>query len=291
MSPTPRRLRFRPSSVRWPLTYSVELTSGAPQKLFRYLLDSLQRFGLVPIERVEPRIVGQAIGDTGTAEGYVLGEKDLQKVLGPYVVATIAGVILILTGILVLPWAELVALDFLRNIGLMEMLLRMIPSIVLLVVGAALIRLHAFQSELVYVVLKGEVYRSGLAAGTRMPSEIANTQRLSIISELRLSVYGSDIRSKNVGNRRRIESSHASPRINADFQIILNDLSSSILPKVILQKTWEQTRHEVAVPLVDGHAVREVLVKCSYCEGVNPQGTSRCGSCGATLGPWVAAER
>src|SRR2546426_4766240 len=66
LSPSPLGLDFQPGAIPWPQSYSTDLTTGAPQKLFRYLLDSLAKFGFAAILRAEPNIMGQAIGDTGT---------------------------------------------------------------------------------------------------------------------------------------------------------------------------------------------------------------------------------
>jgi hypothetical protein len=268
LSPQPKAFAGQPLSINWPERYSQDITTGAPQKLFRYLQDSVSKFGFYTINAREPQIVGQAIGDTGTTEGHVLCERGITEVGNG--VVRVLGLALLLIGVFAM-------LGGLTNFYLL------LTGLVLVVVGVILMRMHAFHSELLFIHIKGEAYRSGLSAGTRMPAEVAESQRLSVISELRLSLYGAEVESRNSGAWREYVRSLSSPNMSTQFQVLLNDLSTSILPKVLIQKSWEQTRHEYSTPMVIREVKHEVLVKCGYCGNISPSDAAQCRSCGGNL--------
>ena len=274
LSPGPKPLRVSPVAIRWQLTNSQDITTGAPQKLFRHLHDAIGEFGYRVVETHEPQIVGQAIGDTGTAEGDVLAESNVVEFGNSAL--RLVGLCLLVIGIGITLWALTAGLSALGAL---------VFGLVFVFVGAVLARLHAFRSDVVYVHLKGEAYRSGLTAGTRMSTEIADTQRLSVISELRLSVYGATIESKNTGETRVFMRTLSSPNLGGEFQLLVDNVTTNVLPKVLLQKSWEQTRHEsgYSAPMVVKEVTHEVLIRCGYCRTVNPDGELVCQKCGASL--------
>lgn len=274
MSPGPKPLHVSPIAVRWSETYEQDITTGAPQKLFRHLVDAVRGIGLIVIHAQEPRIVGQAIGDTGTAEGELMCESDLVEVGSPII--RLVGLGFLVFGIGILLWALAMGTS---GFG------QLIFGLVILFIGVVLLRSHTFRSHLVYISVKGEAYRSGLAAGTRMPTEVADTQRLSVVSELRLSLYGATIESKNAGESRVYNKSVSSEQMTGYFQVLVDNVTQSVLPKVLLQKTWEQTRHEYgyAAPATVREVTHEILVRCGYCNTINPDTEPACQNCGARL--------
>jgi hypothetical protein len=160
----------------------------------------------------------------------------------------------------------------------------LVIGLVLAIAGAVLIRQHAFHSSLFFIHVKGEAYRSGLAAGTRMPTEVADTQRLSVISELRLSLYGAAVESRNTGDARICVKSLDSAHLSSQFQVLLDDVANNVLPKILLQKSWEQSRHEYSTPMIIKQEVRhEIWVKCGHCQTLNVEGERVCQGCGARL--------
>lgn len=247
---------------------SQDITTGAPQRLYRYLLDTVSRFGFYAVNTVEPQIIGQAIGDTGTTQGHIFCEKNITEVGSGAV--RIVGLALLLIGFIAL------------LAGLSNSYLLLLGG-ALIVIGVLLMRIHAFHSELLFVHIKGEVYRSGLSAGTHMPAEMAESQRLSVISELRLALYAAEVVSRNSGAGREYVNSLASESMRSEFQMLLNEVSSSVLPKVVLQKSWEQTRHEYSAPMIIKEVKHEILVKCGYCGSINPSDAATCQSCGGNL--------
>lgn len=272
MSPAPRSLHVNPGEVEWQERYPLDITTGAPQKLFRHLVDAVHVLGLAVIDPDEPQIVAQAIGDTGTVEGSLLCESHLVETGNPII--RLVGLALSLLGIGLLLWSLQAGL----SLGLLTL------GIIFLFIGVYLMRLHAFRSNLVFIHLKGEAYRSGLNAGTRMPTEIADTQRLSVISELRVSFYGAAVETRNTGDVRSYSKSLSSPPVRGLFQMLIDNVATSVLPKVQLQKSWEQTRHEYSSPLVIKETVtHEVLVRCGYCKTLNPDEEISCQNCGARL--------
>src|SRR2546428_10808087 len=114
-----------------------------------------------------------------------------------------------------------------------------------------------------------------------MPAEMADSSRLSVISELRLSVYGSEIRSRNFQGRRTVTRILPGTQIQSEFQLVVNDLASNIMPKVLLQKSWEQVRHEYSSPVRE--VKHQILVRCGYCGAVNEESAAKCVSCGGPL--------
>lgn len=270
----PLPLMFDAQRVPWADRHSADVTAGAPQQLHRHIVDALGKLGYRPVYVVEPAIYGQAIGDTGITQGYVLGEKYLHSVRDPYNAFRLVGLMFGLTSI---GWV-LLALVALSQGSWAFLIVSLSLLGIFLGVGAMLLGQHAFDSRLLYVTLKGEVYRSGLDARVQKPSQVAGSQRLSILSELRVDVWIAGVRSRNEAGRRVVFAPTIAPDLRAEFQAAIGEMAATALPKAILQKSVDQTKHEV-------------LIRCGYCSTLNRQEEALCTSCGAPLALETAVPR
>jgi hypothetical protein len=267
-----------------------DIVTGAPQRLFRYLHDSVVQHGYHWYAEEEPRIVGHAIGETGSTEGWLLGERDIQDVRGIYPVLRVVGLALLLLCLVPLVYLLLAILS--ENFG--SLVTFGVTLIILAVAGSVLIRQHRFQSELVRVTLKGEVYKSTLGAGTRLPNQVADSGRASLISELRVGFGSCGILTENrqhaeagyVQRKRFVAGVFRSSAAASGLQDLLTEFSQSILPKVVLQKSREQVVQEygaMTTLVPPSQSAHQRFTKCGFCGTMNPEAVRACTGCGASL--------
>lgn len=286
----PNPIKFKPYRLHWRRNQFIDVVTGAPQKLFRHLRDGLRSVGYREIRTVSPHIAGQAITDTGTTKGMIIGEKDPIDIQSPWLAIRVGGAVLLILGLVMLLWVIMSSWDNgspLAFIGDQDLLLWFIVGVVLIVVGGAMVRLHRYRSNLIWIDVQGEVYRSALSLGTDLQARSASSNRLSIISELRLAVKGCSVVSKNSGKRREILKMEGSSDLAWEFDNLMHNIRSDILPKVVLQKSRDMRRQEIeseVLPPPPPETVERqvVCVICKYCDGLVPQGSTACPSCGAT---------
>ena len=93
--------------------------------------------------------------------------------------------------------------------------------------------------------MKGEVYGSRLGVGTSLQREFADSLRYSMISDLRLEVRATTIFTRIGGKEHHIvEKGQYTDRVKRDYDYLIQDITNNILPKVILEKSYDQLRQE-----------------------------------------------
>jgi len=293
LSPDPYPLDVESASwVSFPHGVQEDIVSGAPQRLFRYLKDALRTLGCRTAGDREPVIEGQSIRDTGSTRGWALAERNLMEVGGIYPILRGAGVALIVASLAVVPGFLLpfLALDVAGGV------LYAIAFAFLLGGGIFLVRMHMFQSEIFYVRVRGEVYRSSLRVGTRLPTQVSDSERVSLVSELRVSLYSAGVRTRNVAVAQRpagqgkaylrvVEAVSPSPSARAGLRQLVQEFQKDILPRVVLQKSQElEAKEPGAAPLGSpGPVAPPRVVRCAKCDTMNPAGARYCSDCGESL--------
>jgi hypothetical protein len=174
-------------------------------------------------------------------------------------------------------------------------LLYAIAFAVLLGGGILLLQQHLFQSEIFYVRVRGEVYRSSLRVGTRLPTQEADSERVSLVSELRVSFYSAQIHTRNIAVAGRhggkeyfrvVEEVSPSPSARAGLRQLVQEFRKDILPRVVLQKSQElELQEQSAAALLGspGPAEPPQVAKCGRCGTMNPQRARYCSDCGESL--------
>lgn len=292
------------ADTRWAYSEQIEATTGAPQKLYRHLIDAIQKRGYCIISGVEPDIKPTAIEKTGTTQGWIIAEKLLSEIPGQGGIVEILGQI---TGLAVLLYGAYFGLSG----GLLG-------GFVIMMIGGALmgyckdrydIRMRPkFASNLVYATLTGEVYYSALGADVSEGTSSAESRRASLVSELRLTVNMTTIMSWNVGDSRYLFYNSRDPSAEADLRGVLSDIRADMLPKAVLQKSVEhaelsrapylppqapQTCPKCAKPVSSEFVIcpfcgqrlksSDMDIFCTNCGASNPQTAEACFNCGAKL--------
>lgn len=256
MAEKPNLLNIDLTEVKWHHSEPrLDVTTGAPQKLYRHLLDAIQTRGYHVIQGKEPGITGTAIEKTGTTHGEILAEKMVKTISSPlYQVGIIFTTIIILYGLYVgvftyfltgiLGGKSLVTLNS-KNI---------IIGIVIIIIGVITGSITEtffktkFESHLLYTTLKGEVYYSALGENVSEGQLSADSRRASMISDLRLGINLTTIFSSNQSSNDPNGQIQASRRVlqyiytdeaEEDFKGILTDINTNILPKLMLKKQEE----------------------------------------------------
>lgn len=250
-----------PYKIRWPRKTTVvyDVVTAAPQRLYRYLVDEMDKRGYTghfkgTLRRDRKlRIVSLPIANTASVEGVLFRRRAPEEKKYPWVYARIVGYSLLSIGLIVLLLALLeggaFSAQFYSSKSLVSFLQLYAPylliSIFLIVVGVVLMGLNEFIWDSMWIGVSGEVYGSTLGAGTKLPEEYAQTSRSSMIGELHLKVYGASVHTKNKWKGAVVTKTDvASKRVRRDFNLLLASISEKILPNVRLQKSWEQVQQE-----------------------------------------------
>lgn len=278
-----------------------DLTTSAPQKLWRYIIDALQDRGFINILiNQEPTITGMAIGDTGTTQGRLLAENYPQKAENPL---KILGIILIVIGALMTVIGLLLLIQsFQISFSLDNMLLPLIIliiGIVLIAIGKALLK-DKFLSNVIDISLKGEVYGSDAKLSGLGASGAAATGRRSIVSDIRLVTMATCIISRNEGDGyRHIMQSKSSSKLDSDFNGIIQYIHNNIRPTLELDTVRDQQvvgtqmtapQQPVHQPIPPPSPYTEVETTPQFAEGglyneppPPPPPSQNCSFCGGNL--------
>jgi len=250
MAEKPFSLNIDLTQVKWQHSEPrLDVTTGAPQKLYRYLLDAIQTRGYHVIQGKEPDITGTAFEKTGTTHGEILAEKMVKTMSSPwYLVGTYFGVIIILYGLYILFFTGGLVTSFTGSLVISDE--NIIMGIVILIVGSIIAGVTEtffktkFESRLLYTTLKGEVYYSTLGENVSGGQLNTESRRASMISDLRLGINLTTIFSRNYpsnvpGGIRWVLQYIYTEGAEEDFNGILTDINTSILPKLMLKKQEE----------------------------------------------------
>lgn len=244
----PKHIRIDHQRLRWYRVRSIDVVTGAPQKLFRHLQDGLRSVGYHQIGAHPPIIRGQAISDTGTTSAGITAERGPWDIKSPWVAVRIGGAVLLAIGLLLILLAVIASfrlsepLEFLND---PERLLWFATGVIMAVIGAAMAGIHRFRSNLMWINIQGEVYRSALSSGTDLATRSATSNRLSIISELRVAVMACSAITKNSGKGREILKTEDTRDLAYQFDMLMRMISTKILPKIVLQKSVDMRRQEI----------------------------------------------
>lgn len=256
---TPARLVDRPIRIlrRWS---SGDFVTGAPQKLYRHLQDGMRQVGYkvnLGMDKVPKLKSTRALTNIATTKGRIIRESHPLEITIPYSILRLVGAILLLVALayffLQPDWQDYFlkfGVDFLQS-----HILQLIIIAILIIAGIVLLKTpHYFKSRQMSVSIDGEVYRSKLGVGTDLSTRSATTARLSMVSELTLTLGVAVAVSKNIrrnGGRVRIRDPTKKfprgefKRVEQDFRKAIHIISHQILPAIVIQKTREQIEQEV----------------------------------------------
>lgn len=319
--PNPLDIDFaKNADTKWAYSEQIEATTGAPQKLYRHLIDAIQRRGYYIISGVEPDIKPTAIEKTGTTQGWIIAERLLKEIPSEGGIIEILGQI---TGLAVLLYGAYLGFSSLFS----DSSGGLFGGFVIMTIGGLLMGYckdrydigmrPKFASNLVYATLTGEVYYSALGADVSEGTSSAESRRASLVSELRLTVNMTTIMSWNVGDSRYLFYNSRDPSAEADLRGIVSDIRADILPKAVLQKSVEhaelsrapylpprapqaqprepstkpacpkcgkQVSPEFAICPFCGQVLKApVQQACTNCGALNPSTAKSCFNCGAEL--------
>lgn len=252
MAEKPNLLNINLTEVKWHHSEPrLDVTTGAPQKLYRHLLDAIQTRGYHVIQGKEPGITGTAIEKTGTTHGEILAEKMVKTISSPlYHVGSIFATIIILYGFYVLVFTGILGGKSLVTLNSKNIIM----GTVILIIGCITAGITEtffktkFESHLLYTTLKGEVYYSALGENVSEGQLSADSRRASMISDLRLGINLTTIFSSNQSSNdpngliqasRRVLQYIYTDEAEEDFKGILTDINTNILPKLMLKKQEE----------------------------------------------------
>lgn len=251
MAEKPNLLNINLTEVKWHHSEPrLDVTTGAPQKLYRHLLDAIQTRGYHVIQGKEPGITGTAIEKTGTTHGEILAEKMVKTISSPwYQVGIIFTIIIILYGLYVGFFTYFLTGIFGGGKSLVTLNNKnIIMGIVIIIIGVITGSITEtffktkFESHLLYTTLKGEVYYSALGENVSEGQLSADSRRASIISDLRLGINLTTIFSRNYPTNppgRWVLQYIYTEKAEEDFKGILTDINTNILPKLMLKKQEE----------------------------------------------------
>lgn len=188
-----------------PIIKKWNLTVESPTKVMRALEDFLHDDLDYPItELKQPELVGTAIEGTARFEGEIRGVKSYNK---RSMISVIIGIILALLGI----WA------------IIEPSVSIFGGFLLLIVGIILlIKSKRLASIIIGIKMEGESYRAGAGKETDMKKDRDKTERIGVISDARLTVYG------------KVEGGYGNAEIkllNLNMEALVKKFETELIPK------------------------------------------------------------
>lgn len=211
----------------------MNLTTGAPQKLWRHVKQAMRAHGYnLVLWEDAPSVSRMAIGDTGTTHGAIAAEHAPQRqdpgtsINGGRLLAALlflAGAIWRFSDAGVEAgwgWAFLVIA-------------------VALAAAAFETEEPRYRSRAICVELQGEVYASEAEVSNAQDQTRASTGRRSIVSEVQLVIRAACLESSKHGDHRRLEAALAEtdcPTLSTDFDTITGAIWENIRPVVEMEE-------------------------------------------------------
>ncbi len=221
------------------LVYKDEIVTSSPQKLFRYLVDAVSEAGFKVLVSREPTISPLSIGEVGDVKGYLMAESQPREVYSPYSQYRAIGYTLIAVSILLL----VAGIALIIQGSIAGGILSFIIFIILLVVGITLKDKHLFESLILQLWIRGEVYRTRAARESAIDTSLRSSViRSGLVSELRLTIAVTKIYTKNSGLCRTVVDVEASHDVKNLFEILVENIKTKILPRIEVPLTTDEVK-------------------------------------------------
>jgi hypothetical protein len=217
-----------------------DIHGGHPQKLYRSLEDGAGEINYDYLHRfLAPTLVSTGVQNTGTTQGYTLIESHPEMVGSKYQKAAnfslVFGLFFIVSGFFL-------SVTMNQIIYTMEMNMP-IAGVILIGIGydffdksKKLSDIVRFKSKIILSDLKGEYYKSDLGVGTGVDDSLSS-QRVSVISDNRLSHYSAEVLSEcyKFEGYRELIAINNSEEIDNDVKSLVKFVESQRKPDLEVQ--------------------------------------------------------